>query len=338
MGFSDEEVMIRSTVAEFASKELEPRVRGTGGSPGWLGTIFGDLAELGLCGLLSPESVGGFDAGPVAFVLAVEELARVCPSTAAVFLGHVAWAAAPAAANDSSMAEALATGERLASVAVVPPGVEGNGEVCVSAVPVITDCPLVVVVGEEEVRLVDSQTPFSIENSGRVLGLRAAGLCDVRISGFGSGELWKTVSRDLPRLGHAALLCGLADSALRRALQQARERFQFGQSIGSFGGIRIYLSESSSSLASVRALLFDVAREMAAGGGPSVSRRVLQARLAAGKIAQKVTDRAVQIFGGYGYCEEYDVERHYRDAQAARVLFESPRALRNELATLLLED
>ena len=123
---------------------------------------------------------------------------------------------------------------------------------------------------------------------------------------------------DSGRLGIAACAVGLAQAALDAAVAYAGERQQFGRTIGSFQGLSFMLADMATSISAARALYLDAAR-LRDAGRPFATRAAM-AKLFATDMAMKVTTDAVQVFGGYGYVEDFPVERYMREAKVLQIV------------------
>jgi alkylation response protein AidB-like acyl-CoA dehydrogenase len=123
---------------------------------------------------------------------------------------------------------------------------------------------------------------------------------------------------DSGRLGIAACSIGVAQAALDSALQFAREREQFGRRIADFEGIQFMLADMATQIEAGRALYRRAAQLKDAG--LAYSKEASMAKLFCSDSAMRVTTDAVQIHGGYGYIEEYPVERFMRDAKALQIV------------------
>jgi butyryl-CoA dehydrogenase len=115
------------------------------------------------------------------------------------------------------------------------------------------------------------------------------------------------------RIGIAAQASGIAQACLEEATAYAKERHQFGKSIGEFEAIRFMLADMAMEIQAARLLMYRAAQLR--WQGHQVTLQAAQAKLMASEMANRVAYRAVQIFGGYGYIKEFPVERHYRDAR-----------------------
>src|SRR5262245_40909576 len=119
------------------------------------------------------------------------------------------------------------------------------------------------------------------------------------------------------RIGIGALAVGIAQGAFEQATDYARRREQFGQAIGQFQAVQWMLADSAVEIEAARLLVMKAATLKQAG--QDVNMASAMAKLYASEIAVRVTDRAVQIHGGYGYVKDYAVERAYRDAKLTTI-------------------
>ncbi len=115
------------------------------------------------------------------------------------------------------------------------------------------------------------------------------------------------------RISIGAMALGIAQGALEASVKYAKERKQFGRTIGRFGAIQDMLADMATDVEAARLLVYDVS--MAKDRGENIIKEAAMAKLFASEIAVKACRAAIQIHGGYGYMKEYDVERFYRDAK-----------------------
>ena len=123
---------------------------------------------------------------------------------------------------------------------------------------------------------------------------------------------------DRSRPGVAAQALGIAQGALDYAVGYAKERKQFGKAIGEFQGIQFMIADMEAQTAAARAVVY-WASQLIDDHSPEVTHHAAIAKLLAGDAAMKVTTDAVQILGGYGYVNEYPVERMMRDAKITQI-------------------
>jgi alkylation response protein AidB-like acyl-CoA dehydrogenase len=161
------------------------------------------------------------------------------------------------------------------------------------------------------------------------LGMRASDTCtlvmeDCRIPASnllgeeGSGWLDSMKILDGGRIGIAALSVGLARGAYEAALKYARERRQFGRPIADFQAIQFYLADMATEIDAAR-LLTERAAAARDATGQAVTRLSAQAKLFASEVAVRVTDKAVQIHGGYGFTKDFPVEKYFRDVKLCTI-------------------
>jgi acyl-CoA dehydrogenase len=167
------------------------------------------------------------------------------------------------------------------------------------------------------------------------MGQRGTMTCDVilenvrvpsaNIIGGVPGQGFKTAMKvlDRGRLNISAVACGIAQRVLDESARYARERKQFGKTLGEFQLIQAMLADSQAELLAGWALVREVAQRFdqkpAHVSDPDVSMRVSCAKLFCTEMAGRVADRGVQIHGGAGYINEYPVERFYRDVRLLRL-------------------
>ena len=141
---------------------------------------------------------------------------------------------------------------------------------------------------------------------------------DRLIAGEGQGFRVAMAALDSGRLGIAACAVGLAQAALDVATAYAKERRQFGRAIGEFQGLQFLLADMATQVSASRALYLEAARRKDRGMPFSVE--AAKAKLLATDTAMRVTTDAVQVFGGYGYVEDFPVERYMREAKVLQIV------------------
>ncbi len=141
---------------------------------------------------------------------------------------------------------------------------------------------------------------------------------DRLIGAEGQGFKIALAALDAGRLGIAACAVGLAQAALDAATAYAKERRQFGKAIAEFQGMQFMMADMATGIAAARALYLAAARRKDRGMEFSVA--AAQAKLFATDMAMRVTTDAVQVFGGYGYVEDFPVERYMREAKVLQIV------------------
>jgi len=134
--------------------------------------------------------------------------------------------------------------------------------------------------------------------------------------GMGFANAMMTLDRARP--GVAAQAVGLAQGAYEWAVRYASERMQFGQSVLSFQAIQFMLADMAIQIEAARQLVYTAARAIDAGV-PNPSKLAAMCKVMATDTAMRVTTDAVQLFGGYGYCKDYPIEKYMRDAKITQI-------------------
>ena len=157
------------------------------------------------------------------------------------------------------------------------------------------------------------------------------------LGGEGKGFIISLKNFDHSRPGVGAQAIGIAQGALDKAVQYAKEREQFGSPISSFQGIQFMLADMATQIEAARALVYSVARAIDSGQ-KGFSKESAMSKLFASDMAMKVTTDAVQIFGGYGYMKEYPVEKMMRDAKVTQIYEGTNQIQRNIIAQALIKE
>lgn len=134
----------------------------------------------------------------------------------------------------------------------------------------------------------------------------------------GRGFKHAMMTLDVARPFVAAQGLGIAQGALDLALEYTKQRQQFGQSIASFQGIQFMLADMATQVEAARHLVYAAARAVDAGV-KDVSKISAMSKVFATDTAMKVATDAVQLFGGYGYCRDYPIEKYMRDAKITQI-------------------
>lgn len=142
---------------------------------------------------------------------------------------------------------------------------------------------------------------------------------------------------DNARPGVAAQAVGLAQGALDLAIEYARGREQFGQPIAAFQGLQWMLADMATQVEAARQLVYHSARLLDAGA-KNVSKVAAMAKVFATDTAMRVTTDAVQVFGGYGYCKDYPIEKYMRDAKITQIYEGTNQIQRLVIARSLIKE
>ena len=351
--------MIRDSAREFARQELKPHAAQWDRDGWIAEAAIARLGELGLLGLMVPEEWGGSYTDYVAYALAIEEIAAGCGATAALMSVHSSVGCGPilkfgTAEQKRRYLPDMAQGKAIGCFCLTEPqagseahnlksrAVLDNGSwILNGAKQFVTNAKrakvaIVFAVTDPDLKkkgisafIVPTATPgLAVGRPEHKLGIRGSDTCaitfaDCRIPEESLlGERGKGLSIALSnleggRIGIAAQAIGIARAAFEAALAYAKQRKQFDRPIAEFGSIGNMLADMHTSINAARLLTHEAARLR--GAGESCLSEACQAKLYASEMAERVCSKAIQIHGGYGYLEEYDVERHYRDARITQI-------------------
>ncbi|AHY43231.1 acyl-CoA dehydrogenase [Stutzerimonas decontaminans] len=356
---SEDQRMIRDMARDFARREIAPHAQAWEKAGWIDDALVAQMGELGLLGMVVPEEWGGSYIDYVAYALAVEEISAGDGATGALMSIHNSVGCGPVlnygsqAQKDEWLAE-LASGRAIGCFALTEPQagseahnlrtraelvdgqwvLNGSKQFCSNAkraklaiVFAVTDPDL----GKKGLSafLVPTDAPgFAVERSEHKMGIRASDTCAVSLSDCripqanllgerGKGLAIALSNLEGGRIGIGAQALGIARAAFEAALLYARERVQFGKPIAEHQSIANMLADMQTQLNAARLLILHAAR-LKSAGLPCLS-EASQAKLFASEMAEKVCSQAVQIHGGYGYLEDYPVERYYRDARITQI-------------------
>jgi alkylation response protein AidB-like acyl-CoA dehydrogenase len=357
--YSEEQRMIRDSAREFARQELKPHAAQWDRDGWISDAAVARLGEMGLLGMMVPDEWGGSYTDYVAYALALEEIAAGCAATAALMSVHSSVGCGPilkfgTAEQKRRYLPDMAQGKAIGCFCLTEPQagseahnlktravLENGSWILNGAKQFVTNAKrakiaIVFAVTDPELKkkgisafIVPTATPgLAVGRPEHKLGIRGSDTCaitfaDCRIpQEYLLGERGKGLSIALSnleggRIGIAAQAIGIARAAFEAALAYAKDRKQFDRPIAEFGSIANMLADMHTSINAARLLTHQAAR-MRGAGDPCLS-EACQAKLYASEMAERVCSKAIQIHGGYGYLEDYGVERHYRDARITQI-------------------
>ena len=153
----------------------------------------------------------------------------------------------------------------------------------------------------------------------------------------GRGFKHAMITLDRARPGVAAQAVGLAQGALDLAIEYTHNRKQFGQSVSSFQGIQWMLADMATQIEASRQLVHHAARVIDSGA-KQITKVSAMCKLMSTDVAMKVTTDCVQLFGGYGYCKDYPIEKYMRDAKITQIYEGTNQIQRLVIARNLLRE
>ncbi len=356
---TDDQRMIRDMARDFAQNELAPHAAQWEKDKWIPDAVVAQMGELGLLGMVVPEEWGGSFSDYVAYALAIEEIAAGDAATSTLMSVHNSVGCGPILAWGTDAQKRaylpdLATGKKIGCFCLTEPQagseahnlkttaklVDGkwvlngakqfvtNGKRAhIAIVFAVTDADL----GKKGISafIVPTNTPgFNVQRPEHKLGIRASDTCAIQfdqcaipedhlLGPRGKGLAIALSNLEGGRIGIAAQALGIARAAFDAALIYAKDRTQFGKKIAEHQSIANMLADMHTRINAARLLILHAAR-MRSEGMPCLS-EASQAKLYASELAEWVCSKAIQIHGGYGYLEDYPVERYYRDARITQI-------------------
>jgi len=352
---TDEQLMIQTMVRDFAREVIAPTAAERDKTKEFPGDNLKQLGELGFMGMMVPPEYNGSGADTISYVLALSEVAYSCASTAVVMSVHnsiVCESILRYGTEDQKQRflKPLATGEIIGAFALTEPNAgsdpvrqttkavrDGDSYILNGTKRFITTGKnagvVIVTVKTDETKrhkgisafLVKKGTPgFTTGPLEDKMGLRGSDTVDLlfedcrvpaedMLGEEGEGFKIAMTGLDGGRIGISAQSVGVAQAALDAAVQYAKEREQFGQSISRFQGLRWIVADMATELEAARQLMLSASAMK--DRGENYTAQASMAKLFSSEMVNRVTAKALQIHGGYGYIKEYPVERYYRDAR-----------------------
>ena len=356
---TEEQRMMQGLAARIAKEKIRPIRAQLDLNEEFPWQIMNILAEAGLFGVYIPEEYGGTGGGIFDNCLAVEKLGEACIGVATSFaasgLGAYPILLFGSEEIKHKYLPQIAGGKKLAAFGLTEPGagsdvsgiqtkarkdgdhyiingskqwITNGGEAEIYSILAITDRSK----GPRGASffVVEKGDPgFSFGKKEKKLGIRASATrelifedCripeDRLIGREGMGFIIAMKTFDKSRPGIAALAVGLAQGALDIAVEYARKRVQFDKPIISFQAIQHKLADMATKTEAARALLYSIARYMDTEPR-EVSKVSAMSKVFAGDVAMEVATNAVQVLGGYGYMQDYPVEKMMRDAKILQI-------------------
>src|SRR5215472_8603571 len=374
---TEEQRMLRDTARDFAAREIAPKAAEIDKSGRWPSEIVTKMAELGFLGVAVPPEYGGAGLDNVSYALAMEEISQACASCGVIMSVNNSLFCDPLYkfGNDEQKKRVLtpcAKGEKLGCFGLTEPMSGSDAQTMVTSATRteggwvlngaknwITNGPaadyiLIFAVTDRSgpklkhtAFLVEKGTPGYTQNPrDHKLGIHAAHSCtvffencrmtdDAVVGQVGDGFKVAMATLDGGRIGIACQAIGIARAALERAVAYAKERKAFGVPIAQHQAIQFMLSDMAVQVDAARLLAWRAA--VLKDKGVRHTMESSEAKLYASEMATRVTHKALQIHGGYGYSVEFPVERHYRDARITEIYEGTSEIQRIVIAANLLK-
>ena len=378
MDLNEDQEAVRAMVAEFTANEIAPFAGEWDATATFPVDVFRHAASLGLAAIYCSDDFGGSGLSRLDAAVIFEEMATACPATAAYLSIHnmCAWMIDCFGSEEqrAQWVPRLAAMELLSSYCLTEPGSGSDaaslktravrdgdhyvltGEKAFISGGGVSDLYIVMVhtggaAGPSGITalLVEKGTPgLSFGKPEKKMGWRNQPTAAVvfqecripvanRLGGEGDGFKIAMKALDGGRVNIGACSLGGARGALTAALAYTRERRQFGRAIADFQATQFRLADMATELESARLMVHRAAASLDTGH-PDATLRCAMAKRLATDLGFRIVDEALQLYGGYGYIQEYPVERLLRDLRVHRILEGTNEIMRVIIARKLLSD
>ena len=356
---NDEQQALRDMLRTFVAKEVRPKAGEWDASAAFPRETVGKLGELGLLGAMVPEEYGGSGMDTVSYAVALEEISKGDGSLGLTVASHNSLCTAHILGFGSEAVKRkylpeLASGRSLGAWGLTEAGSGSdslgmrtkaewrkdrwviNGSKMFITQGNVAGVYVILAVTDREKRK-DGVTAFvfpagtkglSVGRTLHKLGMRSSDTAelvfedlevgpDAVVGQVNSG--FRDTMENLAggRISIAALSVGIGLGAMREAMGYSKERVQFGRAVSEFQAIQGMFADMGTELEAAELMTFRAAA-LKDAGRPHV-REAAMAKLFASEAAMRATIKAVQVFGGYGYTQEYPAERYMRDAKLCEI-------------------
>lgn len=350
---------VAQSARDFAQQYIRPHVMEWDESQEFPTQLFRDMGKLGFMGVLVPEEYGGAGLSYFEYVHVIQEIAKVCGSIGLSVAAHNSLCTGHIMnfGNEEQKKKylpGLASGESLGAWGLTEPntGSDAGNMKCVARkegdewvingtknwiTHGISGDVAVVMTRTGDARAKNNSTAFIVERGTpgfqggkkeNKLGMRASETAEMifdncripdanRIGGIGEGFKQAMKVLDGGRISIAALSLGIAKGAYEASLKYSKERHQFDKPISSFQGIAFKLADMATEITAAEMLTM-MASDLK-NRGENVTRESAMAKYYASEAAVRISNEAVQIFGGYGYTKDFPVEKYYRDSKLCTI-------------------
>ncbi len=356
---SQEHELFRKTVQEFAQKEIAPRALEVDQTHEFPWDNIKKMANLGLLGVPFPEEYGGAGGDTLMYAMAVEEISRACGSTGITLAAHVSLGTAPfymfgTPEQKERYLKPLASGKKLGAFGLseatagsdaagtrTTAVLEGEEWVINGSKNWITSGSiadiLVFTAMTDKSKGAHGISSFIVEKgtlgfeygkNEKKMGLRGSVTSQLFFDNLrlpkenilgqpndGFKQFMQIL--DGGRISIGAMALGLAQAAFDAALAYSKERQQFGHPISDFQAIQFKLADMAMQLDAARLLIYRSA--WLKDNKQPFGKEAAMGKLFASEVGERICHAAIQIHGGYGYVEEYHVERYYRDIRLCEI-------------------
>ncbi|MBI4851799.1 MAG: acyl-CoA dehydrogenase [Acidobacteria bacterium] len=356
--FTEDEQLLRNTISEFATNQIRPLVRKMDEEAHLDKEIIKQCFDLNLMGIHIPEAYGGASGSFFMSIIAVEEISRVDASLGVcvdvqntlVNNAFMRWGNDDVKkrylsrlATDTVGAYALSEAGSGSDAFALATRAEDKGDHFLLNgrklwITNANEADIFVVFANANLSagykgitafIVERGFPgFTVGKKEDKLGIRASSTCELLLEDcrvpkenvlgeVGKGYKVAIETLNEGRIGIGAQMIGLARGALEYGVAYSKERAQFGKPIADFQAIQFQIAEMATELEAARLMVYNAARLKDAG--MPFLKEAAMAKYYSSMVAEHVTSRVVEIYGGYGYTKDYPAEKYYRDAKIGKI-------------------
>ena len=341
--------MARDLFREFAEKEAKPLAITTDEEHRFPKETVAKMQHYGFMGIPIPKQYGGQGCDPLTYVMCVEELSKCCATTGVIVSAHTSLCCDPILTFGTEEQKQkyllpLAKGEKLGAFGLTEPGAGTDAQGVQTRAHLEGDS---YVLNGSKCFIVEKGTPgFSFGTKENKMGICGSSTYELifqdchipkenLLGAEGQGFKIAMHTLDGGRIGIAAQALGIAEGALDRTVSYVKERKQFGRPLALFQNTQFELANLRTKIDAAKLLVYAAAE--AKKNKPVYSIEAAEAKLFAAEVAMEVTTKCVQLFGGYGYIKEYEVERMMRDAKITEIYEGTSEVQRMVIAGAMLK-
>jgi butyryl-CoA dehydrogenase len=356
---TEQQKLFQKVIREFCEKELKPIASKIDQEEYFPFDLYKKMGKMGLMGMTVPQKYGGAGIDKVSYMIALEEISRFCGSTGLTVEAHNTLGCGYIYEHGfeeqkKKYLPKYTNGENFAALAITEPN--AGSDVAGLQTTAVLDKDEWVINGTKQfitsgdiagVTIVMAKTDkekgakgisailvekdtkgFKVGQLEDKLGLRGTRTAELifedcrvpkenLLGEINKGFYGVMDTLDRGRTAVGAMSVGIARGALEDSLEYAQQRQQFGRPIGKFQAIRWMISDMATEVDAARLLVYRAA--FLEDNKLPYSKEAAMAKLYASEIAMRATNKAIQIFGGYGYIREYPVERYFRDVKLCQI-------------------
>lgn len=374
---TEEQIMLKEMVSKLAQEKLAPIAKEIDHEHKFPKEFIEEASELGLMGIAYPTEYGGAGMDYVSYMLAVEELSRWCASTGVIVSAHSSLACDPiyrfgTEEQKQKYLPDMLSGKRIGAFSLSEAGAGSDaGATKTTAIKkgdkwILNGAKLWATNGNEadvyvliastdpakktkgvSTFIIDKGTPGCyVGKLEKKLGIRGSSTAEIILDNVelpesallgevNSGFKLSMITLDGGRLGIASQALGIARAAIEDAIKYSQERIQFDQPISNFQAIQWMIADMWVRYEAAWLLTWRATKMK--DQGLNYSREAAMAKLDASEVAMFCANKAIQIHGGYGFTEDFNVERYYRDAKITELYEGTSEIQRLVIARSLLK-